>query len=125
MSSNHIAIPAVKDTQDIVFIFFSLATGMATGVGLRLLAILGTIFIGIILLSLQNLNYAKLQKKEFLIQFLCKMEEMENPYLPVFDKYCKRHKLINMQSAGEENLYEMSFYLELKDQNKHPLILKE
>jgi uncharacterized membrane protein YhiD involved in acid resistance len=116
---------AIKDTQDIVFIFFSLATGMAAGVGLRFLAILGTILIGIILLLLKNLNYAKLYKKEFLIQFLCRMTEMENPYIPVFKKYCKQYKLVNMQSAGEENLYELSFYLELKDQNKHPLVLKE
>jgi len=38
---------AVKDTQDIVFIFFALAVGMAAGVGLHLSAIAGTLFIGL------------------------------------------------------------------------------
>ena len=83
---------AVKDTQDIVFIFFSLATGMAAGVGLRILAIVGTLLIGFILVALHNFNYARLHKKEFLIQFICRMKEMENPYLPIFEKYCKQHK---------------------------------
>src|SRR5210317_2112802 len=49
---------AVKDTQDIIFIFFALAAGMAAGVGLKGLAFLGTILISLILLSLNKFKYA-------------------------------------------------------------------
>ena len=45
---------AVKDTHDIVFIFFSLAVGMAAGVGLKVLAFFGTMFIGVIMLGLSK-----------------------------------------------------------------------
>ncbi|MCB0843737.1 MAG: DUF4956 domain-containing protein, partial [Bacteroidetes bacterium] len=38
---------AVRDTQDIVFIFFSLAVGMAAGVGYPVIAILGTILVSL------------------------------------------------------------------------------
>ena len=38
---------AIRDTMDLVFIFLSLALGMACGVGLNLLALLGTGFGGI------------------------------------------------------------------------------
>ena len=38
---------AVKDAQDLVFIFFSLAVGLASGVGLHILAIGGTLFVGV------------------------------------------------------------------------------
>ncbi|MCK4716381.1 MAG: DUF4956 domain-containing protein, partial [Candidatus Marinimicrobia bacterium] len=37
---------AIKDTQDIVFIFFSLAVGMASGVGMHLIALFGVLLIG-------------------------------------------------------------------------------
>ncbi|MCD4664693.1 MAG: DUF4956 domain-containing protein, partial [Bacteroidales bacterium] len=40
---------AIKDTQDIVYIFFGLAVGMAAGVGYYKIAIIGTLFIGFIL----------------------------------------------------------------------------
>jgi hypothetical protein len=52
---------AVRDVQDIVFIFFSLVVGMAAGVGLYSVAIAGTLFISlaIILLSVTNFGQAK------------------------------------------------------------------
>src|SRR5690554_6897594 len=39
---------AIKDTQDIMFIFFALAIGLACGVGLFSVAIVGTLVIGVI-----------------------------------------------------------------------------
>ena len=41
---------AVKDTQDIVFIFFSLAIGLAAGVGMYALSLGSTIVIGLVIL---------------------------------------------------------------------------
>jgi hypothetical protein len=60
---------AVKDTQDIVFIFFSLAAGMASGVGLRLIALVGTLFIGTVLIVLSRSQVIRPKKREFLIHF--------------------------------------------------------
>jgi uncharacterized membrane protein YhiD involved in acid resistance len=116
---------AVKDTHDIVFIFFALAVGMAAGVGLRLHALFGTVFVGSILMMLHRMNYAKLHKKEFLLQFQCYMRNDESPYLDILERHCKRFKLVNMQSTGEEDMYELSFYVELKDRSGHPALLRE
>lgn len=108
---------AVKDTQDIVFIFFALATGMAAGVGLRLVAFAGTIFIGLILLLMAKTNYAAPRKREFLIQFRYQDGEDSTPYMDILRRFCKQHRLVNMQSLGAENLYELSFYVVLKDKD--------
>jgi len=116
---------AVKDTQDIVFIFFSLAAGMAAGVGLKLLALYGTVFIGLILLVLSRSNYARPKKKEFLVQFECKLTEGENPYVDIIDQYCKRSRLVNMQSLGEDENFEMSFHVQLREQNKRSDFIRE
>lgn len=55
---------AIKDIHDIVFIFifFSLAVGIAAGVGLYSTAIIGTIFIGVSILILSRINYASAEK---------------------------------------------------------------
>lgn len=116
---------AVKDTRDIVFIFFSLAVGMAAGVGLRLAAFFSTIFIGAILLLLTRAQYAVPQKNEFLLQFQSELPYGEPPYLPIFNKYCKKHNLMNMQALGGEDVYDLSFFVVLKNREKNSQFIKE
>lgn len=108
---------AVKDVQDIVFIFFSLAIGMAAGVGLYLIAIMGIVFIGVAIFVLSRINYA-LQRREFVLQFAFSSPEEEAAYLPVLTKYCKRHVLINLKSFGDGEVLELSYYIDLKDRNR-------
>jgi len=116
---------AVKDTQDIVFIFFSLAAGMAAGVGLKLLALSGTVFIGLILYWIGRSNYGQPIKKEILLQLQCSLMDGENPYLAVLESYCKRHRLINMQSLDNEENYEISFHIRLKSPEKRSDFIRE
>jgi uncharacterized membrane protein YhiD involved in acid resistance len=116
---------AVKDTQDIVFIFFSLAAGMAAGVGLKGLALLGTVFIGAVLLLMSRLNYARPHKRDFLLQFQCDVQDGEGVYLPVLENYCKNNKLVNMQSIGMENQFELSFYIELKKRDQRTQLIRD
>jgi uncharacterized membrane protein YhiD involved in acid resistance len=116
---------AVKDTQDIVFIFFALAAGMAAGVGLKILAFFGSFLIGSVIFVLHKTRYAQPHKKEFLLQFQFYLEGEESPYLTVLNKYCKSHKLVNMQALGEEDNFELSFYIELKKKDQHGSLLRE
>ena len=116
---------AVKDTQDIVFIFFSLAAGMAAGVGLKGLAMLGTVLIGSVLLLMSRLNYAQPHKRDFLLQFQYDVADGENIYLPVLKQYCRTNKLINMQSIGTDNQFELSFYIELKNRDKRTDFIRD
>ena len=56
---------AVKDTQDIVFIFFSLAVGMAAGVGYHLIAICGTVFVSLTMLVLTQFSHGSTTQREY------------------------------------------------------------
>ncbi len=110
---------AIKDIQDIVFIFFSLAVGMAAGVGLHSIAITGTIFIGVSIFILSKINYASPKRREFLLQFsFTSSGEQEAPYRPILEKYCKQHKLINVKSLRNGDLLELSYYISLKAKDK-------
>jgi len=112
---------AIKDTQDIVFIFFSLAVGMAAGVGMHLIALFGVLLIGAVFIVLSKTQFAYPLRKELLVQFSYKSgSEGETPYLTVFKKYCKSSSLINVKAIGGKGNIEISYYVHLhqKDQSK-------
>lgn len=108
---------AIKETQDIIFIFFSLAIGMASGVGLHALAFASSVIIGFILLILTKLNAAGPSKKDFLLQFTFASNGgyEETPFISVFQKFCKNSKLINTKAMMEGDLLELSYHINLKD----------
>lgn len=110
---------ALKDVQDIVFIFFALAVGMAAGVDLLLTAIAGTIFIGIVMLVLSQLSQtgsggtrsALPKERKFALQFSFTPpgEERETPYRPILEKHCQRHELAKAGSSEREGALVLSF----------------
>lgn len=108
---------AIKETQDIIYIFFSLAIGMASGVGLHALALASTIFIGAILFILTKTNAANPAKKDFLLQFSYNSngEYEDASFLSLFQKYCKSTKLINTKALIESDSLELSYHVILKD----------
>lgn len=110
---------AVKDTQDIVLIFFALAVGMAAGIGMVVVALTGTVFIGVVIFALSRLSRGSVGRQEYLLQFLFAINgETEAPYLPVLEAYCKKDKLINVKSLNDGNVLELSYYVHLKADDK-------
>ena len=59
----------IKDTKDIVYIFWSLAAGMACGTGSYFLALASAVLITIIAYILFRTNYGSIYKSEFILQF--------------------------------------------------------
>jgi uncharacterized membrane protein YhiD involved in acid resistance len=115
---------AVKDTQDIVFIFYSLAAGMASGVGLKFIAFTGTVIIGVVIFILHRFNYARPIKHDFLLQFIGKLINGDSPYTQILQKYCKSNVLVNTQSLGE-NQFEFSYHIRLKKENQRFDLINE
>jgi len=117
---------AIKDTQDIVFIFFALAVGMAAGVGLHLSAVAGTLFIGLTIFVLWRTDHASPGRREYLLQFsFSSSGEEKAPYVPLLEKYCQRHKLINVKSIDNGQLLELSFYVRVKDREQSGPFVRE
>ena len=85
---------AVKETHDIVYIFFSLTIGMAAGVGLHSLAIVGTIFVGTISYIISKMDGDNGSKKNTLLEFQLEngTEEISTEYQKVISK---SHVIIN------------------------------
>jgi len=117
---------AIKDIQDIVFIFFSLAVGLAAGTGLYSVVLIGSVLVGVTLLMLSKWNIMYPHHDEILVQFSYQKKDTDiKPYLSTFNKYCKTSDLINIKSIGEEDIYEISYYIQLKDKEKTKEFIQE
>lgn len=119
---------AVKDTQDIMFIFFALAIGLACGSSAFAIAITGTLFIGAIVYIASLVNDSTKVRREYLVQVIYKQAEQPEASLhKVLSNYCSKHKLINIKKIGENDgqLTEYSYYIILKNMNKATLFASE
>ncbi len=116
---------AVKDVQDIVYIFFSLSAGMAAGIGLKGIALLGTVLICVVLILLQRVRYTHPSEHEFLIQFRCTLTDDEPPYLPVLKRWTTKARLANMRSLGPGDQFEVTFYVEMRDSRRREELMRE
>ncbi len=118
---------ALKETTDIIFIFFSLAIGMAAGVGLHVVSIGGTIFVGLVFLLLSKINIMSSGQKEYLLQFTYQedKEQSEAPYVSVISKYARKYKLINVKSLTDETTLELSYYVNFRKNLNKAMFIKE
>jgi uncharacterized membrane protein YhiD involved in acid resistance len=107
---------AVKETQDIVYIFFALAVGMAAGGGYHKLAIIGTGAVGIMIYLFSKSGAFSPRKEEYLLQFSYSPNGDGGPaYLPILQAYCRKHHVINTRSLGEDGqALELSYYVRLR-----------
>ncbi len=108
---------AIKDIMDIVFIFFALAVGMASGVGYFKLVAVGLIFIGVTTRVVLSSKLVNPRKNEFLLQFTYKQNGTDiPPYQNVLDNYCSKQKLINVKSVDEQSgQLDLAFYIKMKN----------
>ena len=107
---------AVKETMDIVYIFFSLTIGMAAGVGVHVIAIVGTLFIGSIIFILSKTDALSMSGEKFLLQFTYSGHDIKGneSYLPVLKKYCRQINLLNIKSILN-NGSEISYHVSLRN----------
>ncbi|MFA9398078.1 MAG: DUF4956 domain-containing protein [Clostridiaceae bacterium] len=87
---------AIKDPMDIVFMFWAIAIGIVTGAGLYLLAIVGSLIIGLILYVF-NLNMKNETPYLLLINFTKDEAEAQviNKIKSKVDKYVVKSKTVN------------------------------
>ena len=110
---------AVKETHDIVYIFFSLTIGMAAGVGLHSLAIVGTIFIGFISYIISKKESENGSKRNTLLEFQLEngTEQTSSDYQNIIAKYTKKMKLLNIKTLDNRNLL-VSYYIRFRKENQ-------
>lgn len=102
---------AIKEPMDIAFLFWSISEGIVLGAGLIPLAILGAIFIGIVMVLFAN---KKTTDNPYILVVNCKNDISENSVLNILsknvNKYCVKSKTIS-----PSNGIEMTIEIKLKN----------
>ena len=119
---------AVKDTRDIVFIFFALAVGMAIGSGNHLVGILGAGTVCLVILVLYLADFGSVNGDELLLRFTMVPGDNDGDsqiYMPIFEKYLKNFELLNIKSVRMGQYLEYSFNIFLKEPDKYNQVINE
>lgn len=117
---------AVKNTQDIVYVFFALAVGMAAGVGFYTIALVGTAFIGMIIYLLSKMPFTAPRRDDHLLQLSTRpSKDPVPPYLACINQHCGKATIINVRSLGETDLIELSYYVRLKQKDKGQELIRD
>lgn len=107
---------ALKDAQDLVFVFCSLAVGLASGVGLHLFALMGTLFLAAILFVMAKTNFGLLGHREFVLQLVVAAapgQDVASVYTPVLERLCRRYRVLAARAGDSDGDVDVSFYVEL------------
>lgn len=115
---------AVRDVQDIVFIFFSLGIGMASGVGLYMVAVIGTVFISLVLLLLSNTNVFQTADVNYLIHITYKPNEVKDEVKTTLKKNTNSLKVVNVRALDEKDFIEVYYNMKLKKGVEKELLIR-
>jgi hypothetical protein len=80
----------VKEPLDLVYLFWSITTGIIVGAGFVVMATVGSLFIGIILYVLIN---RKPNDIPYIVVISCDSDTAEGQVIAIIKKYTKRHVL--------------------------------
>ena len=117
----------VKDTKDTSYIFWSLASGMATGTGSYFLAFAGNLIISLIAYILFKTNYGSIIKSEFIIQFRIQSDNstISEKYNKILTKYSKSQTLLSSESSRDNSSIKVSIDIVMKEDVESNDLLKE
>lgn len=110
---------AIRDTMDLVFVFLSLAVGMAAGVGLSFVAIIGTMATSLIILLLTFTHFSQPRRRHHLLQISYDgARHDDSGFTRVLSRYCRNVKLVNLKNISTTGDLEAYYQVTLKDMKK-------
>ena len=109
----------IKDSKDIVYIFWSLTAGLACGTGSYFLVFASASLISIIALILHKTNFGSIYKSEFILQFTYFAKNTESKteasYLKILKDNCSNFTLLNSEPKNENKSIRLAFDINLKE----------
>lgn len=102
---------AIKEPMDIAFLFWSISEGIVLGAGLIPLAILGAVFIGIVMVLFAN---KKTTDNPYILVVNCKNDISENSVLNILSKNVKKY-CVKSKTISPSNGIEMTIEVKLKN----------
>lgn len=107
---------AIRDPRDVMFLFISLATGIACGAQVFMVAICGTLFFGAVSFYLALAPFASRREFEGLLRFMLSPDSPCHQELGhIFSTYCARTEVIATREAIQGEMIEYAYQVRLLD----------
>jgi uncharacterized membrane protein YhiD involved in acid resistance len=104
------------NSREIMFVFFAMAIGLATGTGYIAFAALFTVIVGLLTLILTKLNFGDVSSRDKILTILIP-EELD--YTSLFDEEFKEflssHKLVKAKTTNMGSMFELTYQVTIKD----------
>lgn len=102
---------AIKDTRDMIFIFWVIAVGLGSGTYNWSVVLLSSLFIMVIVYILYFVRYGRSENKDFVLSFSGRMPHPKDKAAKIIEKYAlnARMRSYEVQGDGWEIIYEMRF----------------
>ena len=110
---------APGSSKDIAYMFFSVAIGLATGLGFLSLAVLVCAVISVMLLIMEFIHFDYVETRNRLLRITIP-EDLEYPGLfdDLFMKYTSTHSFERVKTVNMGTMFELSYKIELRDLKK-------
>lgn len=106
----------IKDTRDTVFLFQSVAIGVAVGVQCTMLAVVGTAVVLAVAAYLFGVRFGERMSHDGVLRFSMPAQgEQEQHLRRVMRHYCRNFALVALRDSRREGAMEFSYQLELHD----------
>ena len=102
---------AIKDTRDMIFIFWVIAVGLGSGTYNWSVVLLSTLFIMVVVYLLYFFRYGHTENKDFILSFSGHMPHPKEKVTKIIKQYAAnaRMRTFEVQGEGWETIYELSF----------------
>jgi len=114
----------LKDTKDVVFVFFSLAVGVAVGTNNYTIAIFTTVILSGIIFLLTKYNFGSITKSGSLITFVAHTDFSIDNYKNFLENHLEFYNLLQIKTLTD-NSREYSFAIKIKKQKSTDKFIKE
>jgi len=117
---------AVRDVQDIVYIFFALTVGMASGVGLYVISVTGTVIICLVSVVMVTFNFGAPGKAEYVLQLIYEPNKITDARISeILSKYCRGVRLSNLKSQADGDNVEAFYQFSLRRKYRSAELVEE
>jgi len=114
----------LKDSRDLVFVFSSLAVGIAVGVQSYFVAIIGTVSFCLFTLHLTFSTFAGRRQFDGLIRFqVPALAESDTLCKNILSQYCSNFVLVNLWEVAQGRVMEHAYQMKLKVPSYHESLI--
>jgi hypothetical protein len=115
----------IKDTRDLMFVFASLATGIACGVQSYAIAVVGIGVFTMAVLFLHWSGFGTHRQFDAVLRLRLPANETPQPaFVAMLRRYCRRFVLINLREVGGD-LCEHSYQVQFTNSQAGPTLMRE